>query len=59
MRDLNLRRGRLNTYLFFERGSHFLWHILGVLAAHILMMYVYIIDSEKYDSLRSKRASRE
>lgn len=48
------RQVDMDVKVFFERGSHFLWHILGVLATHILMTYVYINDSEIYDSRRSK-----
>ena len=53
------RQVDVDMQTYFERGSHFLWHILGVLAAHVLMTYVYIIDSEKYVSRQSKRANRE
>jgi hypothetical protein len=49
--------GDVKEYL--ERGTHFIWHILGVLSAHALLTYVYLIDSERDASPLSTRANRE
>jgi len=52
------RQVDIDTKEFFAAGTHFCWHILGVVATHLLMTYVYLTDSEIYASRQSRRANR-
>jgi len=38
----------------FPMGTHFLWHILGGLAAHYLIIFIYELEEEKYSTLSNR-----